>query len=117
MEKRTCLECGAPLRGRADQKFCDDQCRSAFNNRKFRGSYSQIRKVNRMLKKNRTILSELNPDGKTTIKKNELIRKGFNFSYHTHSQTTRTGRIYYYCYEQGFLKLNNEKYLLIKEKE
>ncbi|MFA6947300.1 MAG: DUF2116 family Zn-ribbon domain-containing protein, partial [Pedobacter sp.] len=31
--ERECLDCGAALRGRTDKKFCDDQCRSNFNNR------------------------------------------------------------------------------------
>ena len=33
-EIRKCQECGAKLIGRADQKFCDDMCRTAANNRR-----------------------------------------------------------------------------------
>jgi len=28
MEKRFCFDCGEPLNGRADQKFCNDLCRN-----------------------------------------------------------------------------------------
>ena len=28
MEKRFCLDCGEPHKGRADQKFCNDLCRN-----------------------------------------------------------------------------------------
>ncbi len=32
-EIKTCLTCGAPLIGRVDKKFCDDYCRSMYNNK------------------------------------------------------------------------------------
>jgi predicted nucleic acid-binding Zn ribbon protein len=32
MEKRFCLDCGKPVKGRADQKFCKDLCRNSYNN-------------------------------------------------------------------------------------
>jgi hypothetical protein len=32
MDTKTCLQCGTELRGRIDKKFCDDQCRTAYNN-------------------------------------------------------------------------------------
>ena len=115
MEERRCLECGEILKGRADQKFCDDQCRSAYNNRKFSDSYNFIRRINRTLKKNRKILEELNPGGKITIPKNLLEKKGFDFMYHTHTYTNRNGQTYYFCYEHGYLELDNNKFLLVKK--
>ena len=30
---KQCLECDEPLFGRVDKKFCNDQCRNAYNNR------------------------------------------------------------------------------------
>ena len=30
-EEKRCLECGDVIKGRADKKFCDDQCRSNYN--------------------------------------------------------------------------------------
>ena len=32
MEKRNCLECKDPVKGRIDKKFCSDYCRNAYNN-------------------------------------------------------------------------------------
>ncbi|HKI87593.1 MAG TPA: hypothetical protein VKA38_01110, partial [Draconibacterium sp.] len=66
MEERKCLECGEPLRGRADQKFCNDLCRNAYNNKKLGASNKYMRKINRILKTNRMVLQELNTDDKTT---------------------------------------------------
>jgi hypothetical protein len=31
-EIKKCLACNKTLRGRADKKFCDDYCRSNYNN-------------------------------------------------------------------------------------
>ena len=117
MEERKCMECGETLRGRADQKFCSDACRNAFNNQKLTGSTNYMRKINRILKKNHLVLKTLNPDSKTTTFKGVLLKHGFNFNYFTHIYKTRTGRVYYFCYDQGFSALENNKFVLVKKEE
>ena len=117
MEKRTCLECGAPLKGRIDQKFCNDSCRNAYNNKKASVSTNFMRKVNRILKQNHSILEELNPEEKTTTFKSTLEKRGFNFNYYTNIYTTQTGRVYYFVYDQGYAELENYKFLLVKKDE
>ena len=117
MEERRCLECGEPLRGRADQKYCNDLCRNAYNNKKLSGSSNFIRKINRILKKNHAILEELNPEDKTTTLKSILEKKGFNFEYYTNTYTTQAGRVYYFCYDQGYSELEKNKYMLVKKEE
>jgi hypothetical protein len=117
MEKRVCLECGETIRGRADQKFCNDLCRNAFNNKKLGSTSNLIRNINRKLKKNHQILEELNPEEKSTTFKSILDKKGFDFMYFTHTYTTRTGRIYFFCYDQGYAELENNKLLLVKKVE
>ncbi len=117
MEKRECLECGEPLRGRADQKFCNDLCRNAYNNKKFGAATNYMRKINRILKKNHAILKGLNPEGKTVTLKTILENHDFNFNFFTHIYTTRNGRVYYFCYDQGYAELENSKYMLVKNKE
>jgi hypothetical protein len=114
MNNRKCLECNEPLRGRADQKFCNDQCRSAHNNRQSVESNSVIRTINRILKKNYFILIALNPEGKTTAIKSDLQKKGYRFDYYTCTYTTRTNRIYYFCYDQGYSELENNKMILVR---
>ena len=65
--KRKCIECGDSFHGRADKKFCSDQCRSAYNNRLNSDATNFVRNINNTLRKNRRILEELNPSGKTKV--------------------------------------------------
>lgn len=117
MEQRTCLECGEPLKGRADQKFCNDSCRNAYNNKKASGSTNYMRKINRILKNNHSILEELNPEEKGITYKSKLKKQGFNFSYFTNIYTTKTGRVYYFVYDQGFSELEGNKLMLVKKEQ
>jgi len=115
MKERKCLECGDLLRGRSDQKFCSDQCRNTYNNRKFGDANNLIRQINRILKKNRAILAELNPGDKTTLFGVEMVKAGFNFDYYTNTLTTRAGRTYYFCYDLGYAELEGTKYLIVRK--
>lgn len=112
-EIRTCPECGDTIYGRIDKKFCSDQCRNTYNNKTKGYSTSFVREVNGILRKNRKILLELNPKGKTKIHKTQLTKKGFDFNYHTNIYTTKTGNTYHFCYEQGILELDNDFYALV----
>jgi predicted nucleic acid-binding Zn ribbon protein len=114
---RTCLECGDKLVGRADKKFCSDSCRIAYNNRLNSDETNYMRNVNAVLRKNRRILQALNPTGKTRVSRDKLLEKGFDFSYFTSQYKTREGSVYYYCYEQGYLELENNQFLLVIKKD
>jgi hypothetical protein len=115
--ERLCLDCNTVLNGRADKKFCDDQCRTNYNNHLRTEDNSFLNQVNGILRKNRAILKAKNPEGKTKIKRDLLLRKGFDFNYHTHTYTTQKGTTYIFCYEYGYLSLDNEEVLLVKREE
>ncbi len=113
-EKRKCLECGEPLVGRVDKKFCNDGCRNVYNNRINKDSRNLIRNVNNRLRKNYRILETLNPDQKTRTSRSRLIEMGFDFNYLTSIYTTKAGKTYYFVYNQGYLPLENDYYALVK---
>ena len=116
-EKKVCQECGRELFGRADKRFCSDSCRSAFNNKASGVSDKLIRKINRKLKRNRTVLESLNPEGKTTTHRDRLLKEGFDFDYVTHTYMTKEQKEYRFCYDQGYLMLGNDFVLLVRRED
>ncbi len=51
------------------------------------------------------------------VSREKLMRKGFDFGYFTSTYKTKDGAIYYYCYEQGYLPIEKEYYLLVVKQE
>ncbi len=118
-EKKTCLNCGAPIQGRVDKKFCDDACRNTYNNQQNAVTTNLIRNINHALKRNRNILEGLIPAGENLGKttKEKLTRLGFNFRYFTHIYQNQKGNIYRYCYDYGYLELDGDWFLIVRGKE
>lgn len=112
-----CEDCGKPLFGRIDKKFCNDSCRNAHFNKVNRVSNNYVRQINRILKKNRDILASLNAEETAKTKGKVLSRLGFSFDYYTNIYTTKTGKTYYFCYDQGYLPLDADNYALVIKKE
>ncbi|MBU3011233.1 hypothetical protein KO506_07450 [Polaribacter vadi] len=115
MENKLCLECQTPVKGRIDKKFCSDYCRNSYNNKVNKDSKNLIRNINNRLRKNHKILSELNVSGKTKVTRTKLYNNGFDFNFFTSIYKTKTGNTYFYIYDQGYLALDNELFLLIKK--
>ncbi|TRO67215.1 hypothetical protein [Christiangramia sabulilitoris] len=113
MEKE-CPECGEKLRGRTDKKFCSDYCRNTHHNKVNKETSNLIRNTNNLLRRNHRILEELNPGSKTSVPRNKLLAKGFNFEFFTSVYNTRSGNQYFFIYDQGYLKLENDFYALVK---
>ena len=117
MLRNSSLECGEPIIGRVDKKFCSDLCRNAYNNSRNRDKTNLMRKVNGILRKNRMILEAHNPDGKGKVSKAQLLKEGFDFSYFTNLYITKAGKQYFFCYEQGYLPIENDYFALVIKKD
>ena len=116
MMRRCCVQCGKPIRGRIDKKFCDDYCRNTFNNKLKGMSNNLVRNINNALRKNHRILEELlgeANEGMTRANKERLVRLGFQFKYVTHTHKNK-GKHYHYCYDHGYLPLENDWFLIVK---
>ena len=118
-QERVCLDCGEVLHGRADKKFCNDLCRNNYNNTLKAHANNYMRNINNALSKNRRILEELLPAseemGKTT--KQKLIQSGFQFKYITHTYTNKKGNTYFFCYDFGYLPLDNDWFLIVRRQQ
>lgn len=115
----SCQQCSKPLRGRTDKKFCDDYCRNTYNNQLKASTNNLVRNINNALGKNKRVLeSFFKPEediAKTTREK--MIEKGFQFKYMTHTYQNKKGNTYFFCYDMGYMPLDNGWYLLVKRKK
>ncbi len=117
METKTCLCCQQNLLGRTDKKFCDDYCRSTFNNQSNSGINKQLRLINAVLKKNRKILEALyneNKERQKTIIERKIQELGFVFNFHTHIEQFENGQTCYCCYEYGYYPIKQGELTIIK---
>lgn len=72
-----------------------------------------MRNINYALRKNRRILKELNPYGKSKVSRTQLEAKGFDFKHFTHVYKNKEGKIYYFCYEHGYLPIDHDYFALV----
>lgn len=116
--KKLCLACSKPIKGRTDKKFCDDYCRNNYNNQLKSGTTNLVRNINNALGKNRRILENFfGKEDMIKTTKDKLLEKGFQFKYITNTYTNKKGNVYFFCYDIGYLPLENDWYLLVKRKE
>lgn len=115
---KECLYCSSELKGRADKKFCDPQCKSAYQYHQAKQNPERFyNKVDNQLKLNRRLLKNFNKAGKATIRKDELLKEGFDPKFFTHYWKNSKGDVYLFVYEYGFLSTSEhkiDKYVLIK---
>ena len=111
-----CMACGSIVKGRSDKKFCNDYCRNDYNNTLKSRVSNLVRNINNALGKNRRILASFIPEGeekgKTTGER--LVENGYLFKYNTHTYTNKNGNVYFFCYDMGYLPLDNDWYLVVK---
>src|SRR5699024_6777848 len=94
--RQRCLECGKRLLGRIDKKFCDDSCRSTYNNAKNSIKSVLIQRVKSQLRQNYRILGQYNTSKKTTVARQTLALEGVNFELFTSTYTNKSNNTYYF---------------------
>lgn len=116
IERKHCEYCGKLVHGRSDKRFCDDYCRSSFNNEKRVADSKEMRKIISTLKLNRNILESIVAGGveKVKVPREKLVRLGYNFKYHTGTYTDWKGNFYTYCFDYGFLQLDKDWLLVFR---
>jgi len=139
-DERTCKDCGAVLgAGREDRQYCDDGCRTNFNNRKRRETQKSqvnlpdtvtgaitpvltvpeyITRIQDILLKNRAILETLcDKDKPRRISLRDLYGKGFNNKYFTsEADPTETGNIYRFCFDYGYCQVDDKLAIVVCRK-
>lgn len=117
MKKRRCINCGEPIVGRADKRYCDDNCRSAYNNNRNSIPNTFMRKVNETLKQNRRVLGEmLGGEKMKKVSREKLLSKGLDFDFFTSQLSNAKGQVYFFVYEYGYLSLDEELFLIVRQR-
>ena len=114
-----CLKCGKPLAGRSDKKFCDSYCRNSYNNQNKSTEERYLMLVNSILRKNRTILKKLSPEGKATIRKEVLDQMGYDYRHFSGIFKSKTN-LYYLVYDYAFSPIFErgiEKALIVRKQD
>ena len=113
---RSCIACNKPVSGRSDKKFCNDYCRNDFNNAKKSENPAIIKDINRALARNRQIMYSFFRGSETRRKvdRDKLLAQGFRFKYHTHKMTNRKGIPYYFCYDAGYVCVDDDHVIVIR---
>ncbi|MBL4675664.1 MAG: hypothetical protein JKY70_05595 [Mucilaginibacter sp.] len=111
--EKTCLECGQPLGpGRDDRKYCNDICRTAYNNRRRKDEVikspetlasvnPEFQKLYEILLANRTTLMMWDTYKEEPYMLIDLLGKGFNLKYFT-SECEIEGLPFKFCFDYGY---------------
>lgn len=110
---RFCKACGEILRGRRDQKYCSDHCRNAFNNHAYAVQFAAHKRINGILRNNQQVLCRLSIGKRKPIALMELLKNGFQLAYHTHTEQGKNGQTIYFCYDYGYLRLDEQMIQII----
>ncbi len=102
MMSNSCIECGAPLTGRSDKKFCSDYCRATYHNSQYRRVASEQAPVARILRRNFDILGKLYATGRHRADRESLRKLDFNTEYFTAARKGPFGRRIYSCYTYSY---------------
>lgn len=112
-KSKKCPYCNKKIAGRTDKMFCDDKCRNNFYYRVNNEQKAYIRKINKVLLKNRGILRTVNPAGRTSVPKRYLDELGFDFDCFTSVYKTKKGKEYYLVYDQAYCVDDQERVQLV----
>ena len=117
IQKRVCQTCGKVVSGRTDKKFCDDACRSVFNNRNRRNGLESVRNTDAILRRNRMILRNmLNEQEAVRLEKNRLLATGYRPEFLTSIASDPAGGIIRYCYEFGVRRISGNEVQIFSSK-
>jgi predicted nucleic acid-binding Zn ribbon protein len=102
VSKAVCPVCNIPLIGRTDKKYCSDQCRYIANNKIKQKHEQPLLEVNSRLRKNRSILKNLCPEGRAIVRKDILDTMEYDYNLFSSIYVNPKRQIYYICYDYAF---------------
>lgn len=115
--KKKCVECGEFFYGWVDKKFCLAYCCSSYNNWLNCDFNNFMCNINNILCKNCCIMVDLNFNGKVYVYCDKLLEQGFKFVYFINEYVIKVGKVYCFCYDQGYIEKDNGFFILVVRQE
>lgn len=112
---KNCLFCHDRIHGRTDKKFCNDYCRSAFNNQHTITKLPHIRSITHILVKNRKVLEKWANKKRNPVKLQDVLSDGLNLTYCTQTVLQPVGNPHYFCYDYGYQLLPNDQCRILQQ--
>lgn len=114
-----CIICNKPMKGRADKKFCSKKCSNENQRERKKVEVTpEVKTINYILLKNRTILDNLlqgTKEKQVEIFKIVLVQLGFNFEYITGYYLNSKNKVYHYVYDYAWMEFSTQKVLVVKK--
>jgi len=115
--ERKCLECGKPLHGRSDKKFCNTACKNAHNAKQRRATKDAVAETDAFLHRNREILVMLAGKAhKIMLDRPTLTRAGFRWEFMTGIYFNKEGKMYRLVYDYAWMDFSDQQVLLVRKK-
>ena len=117
INKNKCKVCSKLLVGRNDKLFCSVKCKNDYHVNLRKVTDSQVKELDTILHRNRSILLEVlgKKKGHITVERVILEKKKFIFKYHSHLYINSRGKTYYYVYDFAWMEFSNDKILIIRK--
>ena len=98
----SCLECGEPLLGRSDKKFCNEECRNAYHSHRRSEARQRRHSTMMVLSSNYSILDNMLRLNKTSCPMGSLKAMGFDPELVTHKGEKVGRHIEYRCFDLAY---------------
>lgn len=99
---KICPTCGEEVKGRSDKVYCSKKCASTSYYNEHLEENIVFKRVDKQLKTNRRILKKYNRSGFSTLRKEQLVREGFDPAYFTNYWRNSKKQVYFFCYDYVF---------------
>ena len=97
-----CLECGEPIAGRTDKKFCNSGCRNAWHEHIRSRNRQQRHSTLKILSSNYAILENLLRLKRSSCPVGSLIEMGFDPEIVTHKGEKKGRHLVYRCFDLAY---------------
>ena len=114
--KTECQQCGKPIRGRTDKKFCDSNCKNTFNFAKRRETRNEVKEIDNYLHRNREILATLMGESKKEMfDRTVLTRAKFRWEYMTGIYKNKQDKWYHLVYDFAWMEFTDQRILVVRK--